>query len=688
MIIENSHNVQTNLKNSVEFSMSEDSSKIFSLLSVALYKDKERSVMTELCSNAIDAHKMVGKDATPITVVLPTELQKEFCVRDYGPGLSESDVYQLLTRYGSSTKMKSNNFIGGFGIGAKSPISVTDTWTVNSYHEGVHTSYLIHVGQNGVPNINKLFHKETSESGIEVIIPTKTPRCWYDAVQPTFKYYDVLPEIRGMLKVITPAKWKYEYKDLYKVEDANSTHGTRLIINKRAYALQEDKFKEYDHIFKCNNFTIPFETGELSVSLSREDLQYDVNTIKSISSRFEAIYEALKADWSNDVSPSATLFEYQLKIKGFEDNHHLCRSVLLERFAKECGDKFYSLVDFNQINAFLVKLTSTAPKITIIERKHQRDVKLSQFQSVGSFGYKTYVPYNAISKEYLFEFRVNGKEDILFVLKDAHASISRCRNLLLNDDTVRSIALMEKEEFDLIPEEFNKGLASTMDKMPVVKSTKTVVESNIYRLTGKRFERVLESEIDQTKDTVCLNFTKATTMDSIPQLDHKFYNMFKDEVAVYFVRLGDEKPSYMISSEQWVKKTHDELSSLRNEIQLTHHKSTLIHFHGYGNLCEWILSSKIYKDPQFRTQHPSVFNDVVEEIDEIMKSTVDLTIKAKFNILVACENYLGVQTTSLKEVNYREKLDKTYPMLQMLSNSYYDQHKMNVVFEYVKQCGC
>src|SRR5512139_3120637 len=97
--------VQTDIQGGVEFSFSKDAaSKLYQMMSNYLYSDKEYAVISELSANAVDAHALVNKKDVPITIQLPTRLESEFVVRDYGPGLPEDAVYRFLTSYGQSSK--------------------------------------------------------------------------------------------------------------------------------------------------------------------------------------------------------------------------------------------------------------------------------------------------------------------------------------------------------------------------------------------------------------------------------------------------------------------------------------------------------------------------------------------------------------------------------------------------------
>jgi HSP90 family molecular chaperone len=92
-------------------------SKMFKILSDSLYSDKVMAVIRELSTNAYDAHVAAG-NKNPFKVILPTQADPTFTVRDYGTGLSQKDMEELYTTYGASNKNDSNDFVGCLGLGS------------------------------------------------------------------------------------------------------------------------------------------------------------------------------------------------------------------------------------------------------------------------------------------------------------------------------------------------------------------------------------------------------------------------------------------------------------------------------------------------------------------------------------------------------------------------------------------
>ena len=160
------------------------------ILSKKLYTNPELAVCRELVCNAIDAHfslhRQNSEDAhkavnsptgvrgtlKKVEVTMPSVYNDfRFIVKDYGTGLSEEDVLNLYTTYGQSTKQGSNDFIGGLGIGSKSPFALTEEFSVVSRYKGTATTYHCYK-QKGLPVCTKLSAVKTDEhDGMTITVP-------------------------------------------------------------------------------------------------------------------------------------------------------------------------------------------------------------------------------------------------------------------------------------------------------------------------------------------------------------------------------------------------------------------------------------------------------------------------------------------------------------------------------------
>jgi len=147
---------------------------IMTILRSTLYTDKVLAVLREYSSNAWDSHRLSGKADVPIKVVLPTEMEPELVIRDFGDGMSEEQMYEVFTKYGESTKRESNEAVGMLGIGSKSGFAYSDSFMVTSWNGGAKKVYTAVLDATNVGDLRKL-HEEPcgDETGVEIRIPVR-----------------------------------------------------------------------------------------------------------------------------------------------------------------------------------------------------------------------------------------------------------------------------------------------------------------------------------------------------------------------------------------------------------------------------------------------------------------------------------------------------------------------------------
>ena len=110
------------------------------------YSNPILATIREVYANAVDANAENGLDASSIVVSMPTSLNPNFEIRDYGKGLSRHDMFNLYTKYGKSTKRNDDKNIGGFGIGRLAPLSYSnDGFSITSFHNGEKRIYSLYI---------------------------------------------------------------------------------------------------------------------------------------------------------------------------------------------------------------------------------------------------------------------------------------------------------------------------------------------------------------------------------------------------------------------------------------------------------------------------------------------------------------------------------------------------------------
>lgn len=281
-----------------------NSAKAFNILSSGLYANKIKAVIRELSCNALDAHVAAGKGNVPFEVHLPNSLEPHFSVRDFGTGLNHDQVTNIYTTYFESTKTNSNDFVGGLGLGSKSPFSYTDNFTVTAIKDGRKGIYTAFINDAGVPSIALMTEEQCAEpNGVEVKFSVNDRydyEKFREEARNVFKFFENHPTILGY-EQYTKRERKYETKDIipgvHSYHDSAYMSSSTAIMGNIAYPIQVPNAElvlggDLSKILKCG-LELNFAIGELDFQASREGLSYIAPTIAAIKAKLEAVVSQL-----------------------------------------------------------------------------------------------------------------------------------------------------------------------------------------------------------------------------------------------------------------------------------------------------------------------------------------------------------------------------------------------------------
>lgn len=279
------------------------SPKAFQILSSNLYSNKIRAVIREYSCNALDAHRYAKKEKEPFQVTLPSELQQNFIVRDFGNGLSEQEIKELFTTYFGSSKDQSNDFTGALGLGSKSAFSYTDSFNCTSYHNGTKSVYSLFLDQ-GEPKVTLMYQSESDEpSGVEINIPVQYNDIYSfeNEAQIVYSAFDVKP-----IGFENKTSIHYYFKDFGTINLQKSSISRDEFAGKYIYArmgnvlypISSEYTKNYRFDLELYGFGslsnilfVDFNIGELDIAPSREQLSYDKTTIENINNKLSSVFE-------------------------------------------------------------------------------------------------------------------------------------------------------------------------------------------------------------------------------------------------------------------------------------------------------------------------------------------------------------------------------------------------------------
>lgn len=172
-----------------QFTVDENSlTHIMSVLT-NLYADPELAVVREYLTNAWDSHQDAGQ-TRPIEVTTPSHFNKSYIIRDFGVGMSVDDLKNVYSKYGASTKRESNTVVGMLGLGSKSALTYTNSFTITAIKNGIQAKAIVSVNEDGVPVFHIVDTRATTEpNGVEINIPVKDRNTFAEKTRNFLQYW-------------------------------------------------------------------------------------------------------------------------------------------------------------------------------------------------------------------------------------------------------------------------------------------------------------------------------------------------------------------------------------------------------------------------------------------------------------------------------------------------------------------
>jgi hypothetical protein len=277
-----------------------------------LAKDKIGYPIRELATNAWDASR--GR----FEIFLPTPLSPFYRVRDYGPGMSADTMRDVYARLYASTKRGSNDEVGGWGLGSKSPFAYligdggAGSYTVISYNGGMARTYVLSLSQTGAPVMRMLAEIPSDEpSGMDVSFPVKREdiRTFHDRAKSILWSFQPRPTITPAIAWAEPivlasgegwAKYAFGKVPFY---------GPQVRMGCVMYPLDLSQLKTTGFLTEEDHIVFDAPIGSLKVTLSREELAYDDRTKATLSALVKAYEDNVVSQVSAKVNEATDYFK-------------------------------------------------------------------------------------------------------------------------------------------------------------------------------------------------------------------------------------------------------------------------------------------------------------------------------------------------------------------------------------------
>jgi hypothetical protein len=264
----------------------EANSKAFDILSSKIYSNPRKAIVRELISNAWDAHIASNKRFKPFDIHIPISEEPFFSVRDFGKGMSHSEVMELYTTYFRSSKTETNEQIGCLGIGSKAPFSYTDTFSVTSWYGNKKRIYSMFKGKDGFPKVSFITEIDSNEpSGLEILFACEEK----DISTFQLRLVDFLqtfPNPRPNLNIVEGFQIRKREVLLRGTNWAiyRNSNTNRIRMGCISYPLSREYIYNNNSVLQIRSLDINIPVGSVDIAANREELQYSDKTTKFLNS--------------------------------------------------------------------------------------------------------------------------------------------------------------------------------------------------------------------------------------------------------------------------------------------------------------------------------------------------------------------------------------------------------------------
>lgn len=294
---------------------------VFDILRSKLYSNPILAICKEISCNARDTHREVGHPDLPISIHLPSGLDPNFKIKDFGLGISPSRIEDVFIKYASSTKRDDNIQVGSFGIGSKTPFSYSDSFSVVTIFNNIKYHYACVIDDTKIGKLLLLNEEDTLESnGTEISVPVKSDdfKLFAQYTEQACRHWPVKPAITGgkiewtsLVKVIEGNKWSIAN------DEYNNT--PQLIIDGIEYPCEIQTLKKYTNTdfigYIYGKLFMYFDTGEISLSANREQIYWDKLTQDAIIDRLNNIKAELAINLKIKIENFKNLWDAQVFYK-------------------------------------------------------------------------------------------------------------------------------------------------------------------------------------------------------------------------------------------------------------------------------------------------------------------------------------------------------------------------------------
>lgn len=295
----------------IQMSFDEDSiGFLMASISSNLYADPYRAVLREYTSNALDSHVRAGQ-TRPVEVSLPTSLNPNLTIRDFGVGLSLEDVRRIYSKFGGSDKRATNGERGGFGLGSKSALSIASQFTYIATKDGVRHTVVVSAGEDSIPVMRVLSSEQCDEgNGVTVIIPASDSERMATCADSLFL---TIEPGKLLVNGAAPVNTVHNPERYIPIAgrgwlSASRRHGRgRLDVLGVHYPVP--KGVDVPAVLRNLDYVAVIPNGDVTFSTSRDNIIPTPRTTQNIAAALSQFADAVTAHFTSAVNAAATACE-------------------------------------------------------------------------------------------------------------------------------------------------------------------------------------------------------------------------------------------------------------------------------------------------------------------------------------------------------------------------------------------
>lgn len=271
------------------------SAKTFKMQIDSIYSDKTGAPVRELASNAWDSHLRAGVDK-PFYVQVPTPLNPEFAVRDYGGGMTDAIMENVYIVLGRSDKEQTNNEVGMWGLGSKSPFAYTDQYTISCYDGETVRHYGYGLAEDEIPTLYTMDIQPCTEPrGVRVAFAVESRD--FQAFEKAVRLIAVAHEnaFETNIKLAEKSDCIFKGDNWYTLTDSVLPVGWYARQGCVIYPIDRNQIKQPDSGWDTKyRFILDCPIGTVKITPSRESIEYTEEVIDYLKVRVADVVDTVK----------------------------------------------------------------------------------------------------------------------------------------------------------------------------------------------------------------------------------------------------------------------------------------------------------------------------------------------------------------------------------------------------------